>query len=136
MFGSEVAGDVVGQQLQIAADHLQDVVEIVRHSAREFSNSFHFLGLAELRLSFRPLCHGCGNSLFQVFIRALEDFLRLLAVADVDDRSWLCKNSRRYNRTRNFGPYGHAESKKTQKFVFRSALRPNQISFSHDQDPI
>ena len=45
------------------------------------------------------------------------------------------KNSRRYNRTRNFGPYGHAESKKTQKFVFRSALRPNQISFSHDQDP-
>ena len=24
---------------------------------------------------------------------------------------------------------------KTQKFVFRSALRPNQISFSHDQDP-
>ena len=47
----------------------------------------------------------------------------------------MCKNSRRYNRTRNFGLYGHAESKKTQKFVFRSALRPNQISFSHDQDP-
>jgi hypothetical protein len=23
----------------------------------------------------------------------------------------------------------------TQKFVFRSALRPNQISFSHSQDP-
>src|SRR6516164_2367565 len=38
-------------------------------------------------------------------------------------------------RTRNFGPYGYAESKKTQKFVFRSALRPNQISFSHSQDP-
>ena len=47
----------------------------------------------------------------------------------------MCKNSRRYNRTQNFGLYGHAESKKTQKFVFRSALRPNQISFSHDQDP-
>ena len=31
------------------------------------------------------------------------------------------------------GLYGHAESKKTQKFVFRSALRPNQISFSHDK---
>ena len=27
-------------------------------------------------------------------------------------------------------------AKKTQKFVFRSALRPNQISFSHDQDPL
>jgi hypothetical protein len=48
---------------------------------------------------------------------------------------WLCENSTRYNRTRNFGLYGHAESKKTQKFVFRSALRPNQISFSHGQDP-
>src|SRR5262249_37241326 len=46
------------------------------------------------------------------------------------------KNSTRYNRTRNFGLYGHAESKKTQKFVFRSALRPNQISFSHGQDPL
>ena len=50
-------------------------------------------------------------------------------------RPWLCENSTRYNRTRNFGLYGHAESKKTQKFVFRSALRPNQISFSHGQDP-
>src|SRR6476661_7375452 len=35
----------------------------------------------------------------------------------------------------NFRLYGHAENKKTQKFVFRSASRPNQISFSHDQDP-
>ena len=35
------------------------------------------------------------------------------------------KNSTRYNRTRNFGRYGHAESKKSQKFVFRSALRTN-----------
>jgi hypothetical protein len=50
-------------------------------------------------------------------------------------RPWLCENSTRYYRTRNFGPYGHAESKKTQKFVFRSALRSNQIAFSHDQDP-
>jgi hypothetical protein len=40
------------------------------------------------------------------------------------------------SRTLNFGPCGHAESKKTQKFVFRSALRPNQFSFSHSQDPI
>src|SRR5215470_12744796 len=49
--------------------------------------------------------------------------------------TWLCKNSTRYNRTRNFEPYDHAESKKTQKFVFRSVLRPNQISFSHSPDP-
>jgi NAD(P)H dehydrogenase (quinone) len=50
--------------------------------------------------------------------------------ADIAERPslTLCKNSRRYNRTRNFRLYGHAESKKTQKFIFRSALRPNQIS--------
>jgi hypothetical protein len=55
----------------------------------------------------------------------------MAVVPDVRFRGWLCKNSTRYNRTRNFGLYGHAESQKTQKFVFRSALRPNQISFSH-----
>jgi hypothetical protein len=40
-------------------------------------------------------------------------------------------NECRNRIARNFGLYGHAESKKAQKFVFRSALRPNQISFSH-----
>ena len=40
--------------------------------------------------------------------------------ADIAERPslTLCKNSRRYNRTRNFRLYGHAESKKTQKFVY------------------
>src|SRR5262245_14105061 len=49
--------------------------------------------------------------------------------------NWLCKNSTRYNSTRNFGLCGDAESEKTEKFVGRPALGPNQISFSHDQDP-
>jgi len=40
----------------------------------------------------------------------------------------------RYDRTRNFEACGHAQSKKTQKFILRSALRPNQISFSHSLD--
>jgi hypothetical protein len=30
---------------------------------------------------------------------------------------------------------GQVQSKKMQKLVFRSALGPNQISFSHSQDP-
>jgi hypothetical protein len=45
--------------------------------------------------------------------------------------SRLCENSARYNRTRNFEACGNAQSKKTQKFVRRSTLRPNQFSFSH-----
>jgi hypothetical protein len=47
-----------------------------------------------------------------------------------------CENSTRYNRTRNFEACGHAQSKKIQKFLFRSALQPNQISFSHGLDPL
>jgi hypothetical protein len=43
------------------------------------------------------------------------------------------KNSTRYNRTRNFGLCGDVEGNKTEKFVFRSGLRPNQISFSHNR---
>jgi hypothetical protein len=50
--------------------------------------------------------------------------------------SALCKNSTRYNHTPQFGLYGHSESNKSQKFVFRSVLRPIRISFSHDQDPL
>ena len=47
----------------------------------------------------------------------------------------LCENSAWYNRTQNFEACGRAQSKKMQKFVLRSALRPNQISFSHSLDP-
>jgi hypothetical protein len=50
---------------------------------------------------------------------------------DVPSGSRLCENSLRYKRTRNFEACGHAHSKKTQKFTLCSALRPNQIRFSH-----
>ena len=46
---------------------------------------------------------------------------------DVSDWPWLCKNSRRYNRTRNFGLYGHAESKKRKNLS--SARHYDQIRF-------
>ena len=51
------------------------------------------------------------------------------------DVTRLCENFARYNRTRNFEACGHAQSKKTQKFILRSLLRPNQFSFSHSLDP-
>jgi hypothetical protein len=47
----------------------------------------------------------------------------------------LCENVARYDCTGIFEACGHVQSKKMQKFVFRSALRPNQFSFSHSQDP-
>src|SRR5690242_12773550 len=65
----------------------------------------------------------------------LQQRQKVLARAPSTRDPWLCKNSTRYNRTGNFGLYGQAESTKPQKFVFRLALRANQISFSHCQDP-
>jgi hypothetical protein len=41
------------------------------------------------------------------------------------DVTWLCKNSTRYDRTRNFGLYGHAESEKN----LSSARHYDQIRF-------
>jgi hypothetical protein len=54
----------------------------------------------------------------------------------VRKRPSLCENSTRYKRTLNFEACGRAQSKNTQKFVLRSALRPNQISFSHSLGPL
>jgi hypothetical protein len=39
---------------------------------------------------------------------------------------WLCKNSKRYHRTRNFEPCGHAQSKKT--VVMRRAKKRKDLS--------
>jgi hypothetical protein len=57
------------------------------------------------------------------------------ALMNVGFRVRPCENSTRYNRTRNFEACGHAQSKKMQKFLLRSALQPNQISFSHGLGP-
>jgi hypothetical protein len=47
-----------------------------------------------------------------------------------------CVKTLRGKRTRNFEACGRAQSKKTQKFILRSLLRPNQISFSHSLGPL
>src|SRR6516164_2715674 len=58
---------------------------------------------------------------------ALRDF----DPAYVSSGSRLCENVARYDCTQNFEACGHVQSKKMQKFILRSALRPNQISFLH-----
>jgi hypothetical protein len=63
----------------------------------------------------RPWC-ACGPLI-------LEEGLEGEATDAVGPRP--CENSTRYNRTRNFEACGHAQSKKMQKFLLRSALQPN-----------
>ena len=56
--------------------------------------------------------------------------------AAIRSRPRLCGKSARYKCTLNFEGCGHAESKKTLKFVLNTALRPNQIEFLHSLGPL
>ena len=77
-------GHVARQKLQIAANDLQDVVEIVRHAAGEFADRFHLLRLTKLIFGLSPLSDRCGDSALEDFIRLLEDLLGFLPRRDVD----------------------------------------------------
>jgi hypothetical protein len=68
-----------------------------------------------------------------VGILSERDIVRTMAYGGSATLYWLCKNSTRYNRTRNFEPYGQAQSKETENLS--SARRYNQIRFpfSHSQ---
>lgn len=45
-----VLRDIPADELGVALDHRQEVVEIVRDAARELPNGFHLLGLPQLGL--------------------------------------------------------------------------------------
>ena len=48
-----VGREVVRHEVGVAADREDEVVEVVRDAARELSDRFHLLGVAELRLKLR-----------------------------------------------------------------------------------
>ena len=50
LFGERVAFNVLLEQLQIAADDLQEIVEVVRYAAGELADGIQFLDFAKLRL--------------------------------------------------------------------------------------
>ena len=75
------------RQLQIAADDLQHVVEVVRDAAGELADRLHLLRLPQLRLGFGALGDGRGDALLQRFVGLLQDLLGFLAIRDVDDRA-------------------------------------------------
>jgi hypothetical protein len=57
------------QELQVAGDHQQQIVEVMGNAARELADGFHFLGLRQAALAL-PQCH-----------------LDMLAVAQIMDHS-------------------------------------------------
>jgi hypothetical protein len=62
------------QQLEIAEDHRQQVVEIVRHATRQLSEGFQLLGVAQFLLDAHP-----GLDLFAQLSIRVEQLLVLLA---------------------------------------------------------
>ena len=50
LLGPQIASDIPDEQLKVAADDLQDVVEVVRHAAGQLADGLHLLRLAQLRL--------------------------------------------------------------------------------------
>ena len=53
--GPLVAGDVLREQLQVAADHLQQVVEVVRDAAGQLAERLHLLRAAQVLLELLAL---------------------------------------------------------------------------------
>ena len=87
LFGAKVAGDVADQQLEVAADDLQHVIEVVRNAAGELPDRFHLLRLAQLRFRRRPFGDDGRNALFQHLVGLAQNAFGFLAVLDVDDRA-------------------------------------------------
>lgn len=54
------------QQVQVAGDDLQQVIEVVGHAAGEAADGFEFLRLAQLVFGSRTRLHFVGDPLFQV----------------------------------------------------------------------
>ena len=65
--GARHVGHVGGQQLQVAGDDLQQVVEVVRHAAGEFADRFHLLRLLQFE---RRAAHLFGGRPFRRHVAA------------------------------------------------------------------
>ena len=65
--GGRMLAGVGGQHLQVAVDHLQHVVEVVRDAAREAADRLHLLRLAQLRFGQRSRRDGVGDTLLERF---------------------------------------------------------------------
>mmetsp|Transcript_4209 Transcript_4209/g.7600 ORF Transcript_4209/g.7600 Transcript_4209/m.7600 type:complete len:452 (-) Transcript_4209:48-1403(-) len=60
-----ITGHVLQEQLQIAPDHLQQVVEIMRDASRQLTHGLDFLGLDQAGLQAIPLGHGLIHAVLQ-----------------------------------------------------------------------
>ena len=91
LLGAVIARDVATEELQIAADDLQHVVEVVRDAAGQLADRLHLLRLKQLRLGLGALGNRGRDPLLQQFIGLLQNLFGFLAVGDVDDRADMAK---------------------------------------------
>ena len=77
-----MAGGAIEQELAVAANHGEEVIEVVRDTSGEASDGFHFLRLAKLLAGFLELDGALGDQLFKMFFVAAELLLDALAAQD------------------------------------------------------
>ncbi|VVN48382.1 hypothetical protein PS662_06105 [Pseudomonas fluorescens] len=75
------------QQMQVAGDHLQQVIEVMGHATGKAADGFEFLRLAQLFFRRQPRTDFIGNALFQVTGELEQGFFGGLAFVDVDQHA-------------------------------------------------
>lgn len=70
--------------MQVAGNHLQQVVEVMGHAAGEAADGFQLLRLAQLLFRRQPCADFIGHPLFQVAGELEQGFFSSLAFVDVD----------------------------------------------------
>ena len=81
--GALVAGDLLREELQIAAHDLQQVVKVMRDAAGQFPDCFHLLGLRQLYFGLTALGDFGDNPRLKIFIQLLELLFGPLSVTDL-----------------------------------------------------
>src|SRR2546430_9269762 len=74
-----MAGGAIQQELAVAANYGEEVIEVVRDTSGEAADGFHFLRLAKLLAGFFQRDGALGGQVFKMFFVAAEVVLEGLA---------------------------------------------------------
>ena len=74
LLGPDIAGDIASKQLQIAADDLEQIVEVVSYAAGQLADRLHLLDMSQLGFEGLPFRDGFRHPGLQGRIKVLEGF--------------------------------------------------------------
>src|SRR5439155_26449890 len=77
-----MAGGPIEQEFAVTTDYGEEIIEVVRDTAGEASDGFHFLRLAKLLAGFLERDGALGDQFFKMFFVSAELLLDALATQD------------------------------------------------------